>query len=243
VASSVAHERRRPARGAALTPRDRLVAALLAGLARGAARLLGRSLRIVERNREPIERLWGAGIPIIYVTWHGRMLMLPYLYGRVRTVYVLASRSRDGELVSRFVRGFGFRVVRGSSSRGAAAALRALARRLIAERAEVAMIPDGPRGPRHVAHPGPVILAKLSGAPIVPLGFGVSRGTILDSWDACLIPHPFARAAVVFGDPIVVPPEADRAALERYRQALEAALCRVTMDADGLAGSPRASRL
>jgi len=194
-------------------------------------------------NRAPVERLWDAGTPVIYAVWHGRMLMLPYLYGGARHVHVLASRSRDGELVSRFARGFGFRVIRGSSSRGAATALRRLGRLLTEDRVEVAVAPDGPRGPRYVAHPGAVILARLAGAPIVPVGFGASRGTALGSWDACLVPHPFARAAVVFGDPIRVPPDADRAALERCRNDLEAALRRVTEEADRVAGAPRVPAL
>jgi lysophospholipid acyltransferase (LPLAT)-like uncharacterized protein len=215
--------------------RDHLKAALLAGLGRGLARLVGATLTVVEVNREPVERLWTAGTPVIYAAWHGRMLMLPYLYGRHRRVHVLASRSRDGELVSRYARGFGFRVIRGSSSRGAATALRRLARLVTEERVEVAVVPDGPRGPRYVAQPGAVVLARLSGAPIVPVGFGASRGTVLASWDACLVPHLFARAAVVFGDPITVAPTADREALEQYRKDLEAALRRLTEDADRVA--------
>jgi lysophospholipid acyltransferase (LPLAT)-like uncharacterized protein len=207
------------------------------------ARLLGATLTVVEVNRAPVERLWDAGTPVIYAVWHGRMLMLPYLYGDARHVHVLASRSRDGELLSRFARGFGVRVIRGSSSRGAATALRRLGRLLTEGRVDVAVAPDGPRGPRYVAHPGAVILARLAGAPIVPVGFGASRGTALGSWDACLVPYPFARAAVVFGDPIRVPPDADRAALERCRKDLEAALRRVTEEADRVAGAPRVPAL
>jgi lysophospholipid acyltransferase (LPLAT)-like uncharacterized protein len=150
-------------------------------------------------------------------------------------VHVLASRSRDGELVSRLARGFGLSVVRGSSSRGAATALRALVRLIREQRAEVAVIPDGPRGPRWVAHPGAVILAKLGQAPIVPLGFGVSRGMVLGSWDAFLVPRPFARAVLIFGDPLRVPADADRGSLEVYRRMLEQTLTRLTREADRIA--------
>ncbi|MGH7319350.1 MAG: lysophospholipid acyltransferase family protein [Candidatus Rokuibacteriota bacterium] len=174
---------------------------------------------------------------MIYAIWHGRMLMLPYFYGRVRPLHVLVSRSRDGELMSRFVRGFGFRVIRGSTSRGAATALRALVRLIREERAEVVLVPDGPRGPRYVAQTGPVILAKLGGAPIVPVACSVSRGTVLSSWDACVIPHPFARVAVLFGDPLVVPKDADRATLEAYRRRLEVALRALTQEADRIVGA------
>ncbi len=225
----------RPALG--LSRGDRIRLALLARLGRGAVRLLGATLRLAEIHREAVEPLWATKSPVIYAVWHGRMLMLPYFYGHVRTLYVLASRSRDGELVSRFVEGFGLRVVRGSSSRGASTALRGLARLLREERAEIVVVPDGPRGPRYVAHAGPVLLAKLGGAPVVPLGFGTSRRTVLASWDEFVIPHPFARVAVVFGDPLVVPADADRDALERYRQTLEATLRRLTWEADRAAGA------
>jgi lysophospholipid acyltransferase (LPLAT)-like uncharacterized protein len=227
-----------PTAGRPLAPRERLAVAALVAAGRLALRLLGPTLRLTEAHRDVVERLWAAGDPVIYTAWHGRMLMFPYFYGRHRPVHVLASRSRDGELVSRLARAFGFRVVRGSTSRGASAALRELAR-LLHEGAEVALVPDGPRGPRRIAQPGTVLLAKLGRAPIVPLGLGASRATVLDTWDAFLVPHPFARVAVVFGEPLSVPPDADRERLESARQQLEAALDRVTAEADRLAGAPR----
>ncbi len=225
------------AAGRPLSPGERVRVAVLLGLSRGAMSLLGATLRLTEENRGSVERLWAAGSPVIYAAWHGRMLMFPYFYGRLRPVHVLASRSRDGELVSRFARAFGFRVVRGSSSRGGSTALRAHARLLREERAEVGVVPDGPRGPRFIAQPGTVLLAKLGQAPIVPLGLGASRATVLGSWDALLIPHPFARVAVVFGDPLVVAADADRDALEQARQRLEATLRRLTAEADRIAGA------
>jgi lysophospholipid acyltransferase (LPLAT)-like uncharacterized protein len=223
--------------GRPLRAGERLGVALAVGAGHLGVRLLGATLRLAEANRDAVERLWAAESPVIYTTWHGRMLMFPYFYGQLRHVHVLASRSRDGEMVSRLARAFGFHAVRGSSSRGAGAALRVLARLLREEHAEVAIVPDGPRGPRHVAQPGVVLLAKLGHAPIVPLGFGASRATVLRTWDAFLLPHPFARVGVVFGEPLVVPADADREALEAARQRLEAILHQVTRDADRLAGA------
>lgn len=223
--------------------RERLALGPIPSLGRGAIRLLGATLRLTEVNREPVDRLWAEDRALIYAVWHGRMLMLPYLYGRVWPVHVLTSRSRDGEILSRFVRGFGLRVVRGSSSRGAATALRTLTRLLREERAKLCIVPDGPRGPRHLAQPGVVLLAKLGRAPVVPIGFGVSRGTVLSSWDAFLIPHPFARAAVVFGEPLTVPEDAGPEALEEHRRTLEAALRRVTLEADRIVGAVRVPAL
>jgi lysophospholipid acyltransferase (LPLAT)-like uncharacterized protein len=227
--SSPGRARRRPGRALASS---RPAVALGRGLVRG----LGASLRVREFRAPALDALWRGGRPVIYAVWHGRILMLPYLYGRRRRVHVLTSHSRDGEILSRFVQGFGIRVVRGSSSRGGARALLALARLVREEGAEILVVPDGPRGPRHVAQPGAVLLAKVTGAPVVPVGFGATPSTVLRSWDAFLVPHPFAQAVVVFGNPIVVPHDADRDLVETKRRELEAALREITAAADRAAG-------
>jgi lysophospholipid acyltransferase (LPLAT)-like uncharacterized protein len=226
--SSPGRARRRPGRALATS---RPAIALGRGLVRG----LGASLRVREYRSPGLDAIWRARRPVIYAVWHGRILMLPYLYGR-RGVHVLTSRSRDGEVLSRFVQGFGVRVVRGSSSRGGTRALLTLARLVREDGAEILVVPDGPRGPRHVAQPGAVLLAKMTGAPVVPVAFAATPGTVLRSWDAFLVPHPFARAVVVFGHPIAVPPDADRDLLERKRGELEAALREITITADRAAG-------
>ena len=205
-------------------------------LGRGLLRGLGASLRFREVRPPALDALWDAGGPVIYTAWHGRILMLPYLYGRRRRVHVLMSRSRDGEILSRFVQGFGVSVVRGSSSRGGARALLTLARLVREDGAEVGVVPDGPRGPRHVAQAGAVLLAKVTGAPLIPIGFGARPSTVLRSWDAFLVPHPFSRAVVIFGNPITVPADADRDLIETKRRELETALLQVTAAADRAAG-------
>jgi lysophospholipid acyltransferase (LPLAT)-like uncharacterized protein len=146
---------------------------------------------------------------------------------------VLASRSRDGELVARWVARFGLPVVRGSSSRGGAQALRGLARALRAGE-DVAVVPDGPRGPRERLQAGLVVLAAATGAPVVPLGFAARPARRLASWDRFVVPCPFGRAALVFGEAIGVPRDADR---EAARARLEAALREVTATADRLVGA------
>src|SRR5512145_449625 len=105
-----------------------LVDALGPTLAAVAVRALGRTLA-VSRDERAVAPLWHAGTPVIYAMWHGRILLLPWLYGALRA-RVLTSRSRDGELVARVVSRFGLEAVRGSSSRGGAEALRLLARSL-----------------------------------------------------------------------------------------------------------------
>lgn len=186
-----------------------------------ALRALALTLRI-RREEAAVEPLWAARTPVIYVLWHGRLLLLPYLYGR-RGSHVLASRSRDGELVARWVRRFGLRPVRGSSTRGGGEALRRLAGALRSG-GEVVVVPDGPRGPREVCKPGVIALARLTGAPIVPMALGASRQWRLGSWDEFRIPRPFARCVMRFGEPIRVPRTAGRAGAEAARKEVETAL-------------------
>ncbi len=192
-------------------------------------RLLGLTLSI-RRDERAVEPLWQAGAPVIYAVWHGRILLLPLLYGR-RAVRVLASRSRDGELVTRYIGRFGMEAVRGSSTRGGAAALRNLARWLEQGR-EVVVVPDGPRGPAEVVKPGIVGLARLSGAAIVPVAVGASSEWRLGSWDGFRIPRPFARCVARFGEPIRVPRVVDRRAEAAARGEVEAALRALSASVD-----------
>jgi lysophospholipid acyltransferase (LPLAT)-like uncharacterized protein len=205
-------------------------------LTAAALRALGVTLRLRTEGLEPLEPLWIARRPVIYAVWHARILMVPWLNARLvrtrgaRTVRVLTSRSRDGELVARWVRHFGLRVVRGSSSRGGAEALRALSAALRAGE-DVAVVPDGPRGPSERVQPGVLVLAALTGAPVVPFGFAARPARRLASWDRFMVPLPFARAAVVFGKPLAIARDAER---ETARADLERALREVTESADRL---------
>jgi len=210
--------------------------ALAPPLTAGAVRALGATLRLRSEGLEALEPLWAARRPVLYAVWHARILMIPWLNARLvrthgaRPVRVLASRSRDGELVARWVTRFGLRVARGSSSRGGAEALRELAAAVRAGE-DVAVVPDGPRGPSEVLQAGLVVLAALTGAPVVPVGFAARPARRLASWDRFMVPLPFARAAAVFGKPFAVARDAER---ETARADLERALREVTETADRL---------
>ena len=192
-------------------------------------RLLGATLRLRVTGADALKPHWAARRPLIYTVWHGRILMVPWLNARLRRTHgarpvtVLVSRSRDGEIVARFIRRFGLDAVRGSSSRGGGPAARALVRRI--ERGEdVAVVPDGPRGPRGRVQPGVVTLAALTGAPIVPLAVAARPAKRLGSWDEFMLPLPFARCALVFGPPVEIPRDADRErASKDVERSLEAA--------------------
>jgi len=203
-----------------MSARARLVDALAPPLAAILVRLLGATLRVSITGTEDLGPHWAAGRPLIYAIWHGRILMVPWLGARLaatrgaRPAVVLVSRSRDGQRLTGFLRRFGLDTVRGSSSHGGDDALRALVRRVRRGR-DVAVVPDGPRGPRCQLQPGVVVLAALTGAPIVPLAVAARPARRLASWDEFLVPLPFARCAAVFGPPVTVARDADR---ERARK-------------------------
>lgn len=142
-------------------------------------RALGRTMRIQTEGAEQVDMLYRQGQRLIIAFWHGRQLMMPLAY-RGTGAHILISQHQDGELIHRIVSRFGFRSVRGSTTRGGAAALRELIR-LGRSGSDLVITPDGPRGPRQVAQLGVVQLAKATGLPIVPLTFSCSKK---NSWRA-----------------------------------------------------------
>jgi lysophospholipid acyltransferase (LPLAT)-like uncharacterized protein len=155
------------------------------------------------------------GRPVLVATWH-QMILPGVAFFRDRGGYVMISKSRDGELIARVSRRLGFRGVRGSSSRGGSEALLAMIEALRGGGQGTIMV-DGPRGPAREPKAGCVVAASKAGVPLVPLGCRVRRAIQARSWDRTLIPLPFARIVLSLGDPIVVPPEAAPAEIERYR--------------------------
>ncbi|HUR27763.1 MAG TPA: lysophospholipid acyltransferase family protein [Planctomycetota bacterium] len=174
------------------------------------AEVLGRELLGIAARADPRSAVEGNAGCMIAI-WHGRMLV-GVEYGRKSDWSILVSPSADGEISERMLRAFGYRVVRGSSSRGGARALREMLAELKSGNV-VAITPDGPRGPRHAMNPGLAWMARATGFPIVPFGMVTNRAWHLSSWDAFTIPKPFARVAFVYGEPVQVPREASEADL------------------------------
>jgi lysophospholipid acyltransferase (LPLAT)-like uncharacterized protein len=154
--------------------------------------------------------------------WHGRILPALY-YFRRRGIVVVTSDNFDGEWMAKIIHRFGYMTARGSTSRNAArAALRA--KRRMEEGRPVGLTVDGPRGPAHVAQPGALWLAKVTGNPVLPFHLEAASHWTARSWDASQVPLPFSRIAVVVGEPLWVPGDADTAVLEAKRVELEGIL-------------------
>jgi len=190
-------------------------------------------------GREHIEARFADPASIVVVAfWHGRLGAMVGLWRCLdhgRPVAVLSSTHRDGRISAATMRRLGLEVVDGSSRRGGSEGLRRMISWLRGGR-WAAITPDGPRGPRMRAQPGVLMMARMAGAPVLPVAFSTTRGRTLGSWDGLLLPLPFGRGVYVVGRPIVMPRETDQATLEALRLEVEAALTAVTREADRLCG-------
>ncbi len=158
--------------------------------------------------------------------------MMPYSY-QGKKLTILISRHRDGEYIARTMSYFGFDSIRGSTTSGAVSALKEILRKA-QEGYDIAITPDGPRGPRQQIQMGVIEIARLTGLPIVPVSFSASRKKIFRSWDRFLFPYPFSRGIFYYGNPITVKREADDAYLNQKKLELEQTLNELTEKVDHL---------
>jgi hypothetical protein len=200
----------------------RLASAVGPFLASAALRALGWTLRRRLVDAGDLFRRWERGERVIVAFWHDRLLVMP-LFAEGVPVCALASQHRDGEIATRALATWGIHMVRGSATRGAVGGFLRLVHAFRAGY-NLAVIPDGPRGPRHSAKPGVIRLAKATGAPIFPVSYAASRSVRLGSWDRLMIPLPFARVTVIVGEPVVVARGAGEPELEEHRRTLETRL-------------------
>lgn len=162
--------------------------------------------------------------PVIFCLWHNRLALAMVVHRKYpRKLAALISASKDGALLSAVLRKFGVLAVRGSSSRRGPQALLELTRQA-GRGNDLAITPDGPRGPRYVVQQGVISLAQVTGLPIVPVTWNVRRKICAKSWDAFQIPLPFARCEMVLNQPIAVPRGASAAEREQLRAELERSL-------------------
>jgi lysophospholipid acyltransferase (LPLAT)-like uncharacterized protein len=170
--------------------------------------LIGRSLRWTIQGWESFEAALRTGKPPIFTFWHREIFSATWFWRR-RGIVVMTSQNFDGEYIARIIQKYGYGAARGSSSRGATRALKAMIRVMRRGRPTAFTI-DGPRGPRYVAKPGSVLLAKATGAPIVCFHIAPRHAyTFGKSWDQFQIPYPFSAAAIFIAPPIIVSRDAD----------------------------------
>ena len=205
-----------------------MIAQRLASLVVGGGILALRgTIRIERLHFERPEELKARGVPFVYTLWHGRMV-LPILAHRHEGIITMASRSKDGEIIARWLERNGYVAARGSTGKGGRAGIEDMIAGVRSGRA-AALTVDGPKGPPRVVQPGIVRLARATGAWILPFTGSASSPWFLKSWDRYLVPKPFSRCVVGYGEPFPVPPAmGDAEALERIGLSVDA----ITREAD-----------
>ena len=195
-------------------------------------RMLGPTLRYEVLGWQHAERVYASKHQIIWAFWHRIIIPIVWWY-RNKGVVVMNTTAFDGQWTRKVIEWLGFGTAQGSSSRGGLRGLAVMARRL-EEGVDCAFTIDGPRGPRYVAKPGPVMLARKTGCPIVVFHIGVERGkTFEQTWDHFLLPAPFARTMILFAPPIYVPKDADAELMEAKHAEMQRELERVRDIAEG----------
>lgn len=207
--------------------KDRLLLIVVPPIARAVLKTLAFTIKIEVLHEERVRPFWGKDERFILAFWHGRLLMMPFCYHGKR-IKLLISQHKDGELLAAAMKRFGYGSIRGSTTRGGTAAMREMIKAL--KESDIAITPDGPKGPRYVVQDGVVALARLAGVPIIPVTFGSSRKKVFGSWDSFNLPYPFSRGAFLWGEPVYVNKEDD---MEKKRFELENKLKEMTEFVDG----------
>ncbi len=223
--------------------RNRLLSFLLASYLRLVYRTshtiyLGRSKTYLDWA----ERAEREGRSLIILFWHGRLALMPFLSRQDTKTRVMISLHKDGQLIADIIRRFGYLAVRGSSNRKAAdtkaakdrGGARALieAKRLLKQGENIAITPDGPKGPRYQLQPGAISLAKASGAPVILIANAKKPAKWLNSWDHFMLPLPFGRIVWNMSEPIILEDLDSEAGFKRAQSMVEKRLNELTREAD-----------
>jgi len=193
-------------------------------------KILGRTMRFEVVNPDIQKSFVEKGIPFIGAFWHDRLLMMPFAYVGNKLSF-LVSPHRDGQIVGKGLRRFGFNPIFGSSSRDGFSAIKEMVK-AIQNGSDIAIAPDGPRGPRHRLQFGVIELARRTGSPILLLSFSASKKKFFKTWDRFLLPYPLSKGVFLWGEPIYINRDGDRDYLEKMRLLVERRLNELTEEAD-----------
>lgn len=196
-------------------------------------KILYKTIRWDLIGKENIENIKS---PLIFSFFHGRMMMLAFLYNIIRPkgkIKMILSPHFDGEVGSLIAKKLGIDNIKGSSSKGSLTLLKQISQ---LKNSDIGITPDGPRGPYQKVKSGVVYISKVTGFPIIPIAYSVKKGKALKSWDRFLIPRPFTRGVYVIGKPLYVPSDIDKDKIDVFSKYVEEEMIRITNLADKMAG-------
>lgn len=199
-------------------------------LGRFVLRAWAKTSRIKVLGEDEYRKAKQAKKPIIFLIWHGRLMLVPYFF-RNRRITALVSPSRDGEIITQIGLGWRFRVIRGSASHSIVRAWVEM-RQELRKGGELIIVPDGPRGPARRLKQGGLKLAQDTGALLIPWSFSAKRKRFLRSWDRFLLFYPFSRIVAIYGKPMTVSPVLDESEFETERKRIEQALSALDAETD-----------
>lgn len=211
---------------------ERIKITLIAFFTKLIINILCRLVKIKVLGKEFYLKAKESGTKIIFILWHGRIIVPIFLH-RNQGIRPLVSLSRDGDFAAMVLEGFGYKPIRGSSSKGGKEAFQKMKEAL--ETSEIAIIPDGPRGPGKVLKPGCIYLAQQTGAVLIPVSFSCKKRKFLRGWDKHLIFPPFTKCVMIYGEPIRIPKDLSQEEIENFRKEIEKKLIDLDEMADKLA--------
>ncbi len=208
-----------------LTIWRRIVLAILTPVFAFLLKAIWATFRIEVDGEEKFRDLVAERQPVVFAFWHEGLLVLCWYMAELLAIgyrlTFLISPSVDGEFGVEILARFGSTAVRGSARRSGAAALRGLLKTIREDRQSPCITLDGSKGPRRYCKPGAIMVARMAGVPIVPIGFAAQRSWRLPSWDRHLLPKPLSKVVITVGNPYTVPREMDSDAVEHWRSDLE----------------------
>ena len=222
-----------------MTFKRRVTYALLTPLLKFILFLIWRTCRVVHVDGEQnIARIHSEGKACIPCYWHQHDLFCTWYMRtwikRGMKIGFLISPSVDGEIPARLAKSWGAEVIRGSTTRAGAQTMRDMYTIVVKQGISPVTTSDGPQGPIHVFKMGDILLSQFTQAPLLPLSYAADRFWQVNSWDKFIIPKPFARIAIVIGEPVTIDKKIHRDDLEPQRLALENALKSITTQATSL---------
>lgn len=203
-----------------LNLKEKLLLAIVPPLATGIIKFLALTMKMEVLHEDRVKSFWQENKRMILVFWHGRLLMIPFCYHGTG-IKTLISQHKDGELLARTMTLFGHESVRGSTTRGGSKAMREMVKAMKTH--DIALTPDGPRGPKYKVQDGVIALSRITGVPIVPVTFSATKKKFFQSWDSFLLPYPFSKGVFMWGEPLYITKEDDmkKKKLELEKQMIE----------------------